>query len=89
MKAIMIVDIPDNCNKELLSKTPASITFNHGTYKTLLYVEGYLKPMPQKKDAFEECMKLDMMTTGKISEAIVWQVQGYNTCIDEILGDTE
>lgn len=90
MKAIMIVDIPDNCNKSLLSKTPASITFNHGTYKTLLYVEGYLKPMPQ------ELPTPYMMRQIQIAEGIQTEIppytedyqKGYNDCLGEILEET-
>ncbi len=60
MKAIMIVDIPDNCNRNLLFKTPVSIVFNYGTYKTLLYADGYLQPMPNEKEEKERIDYYDM-----------------------------
>ena len=96
MKAILIVDIPDN-----YQEFGSGIWYIEGDCLRIGYKDKYgwfdgwkwvgngmmaLKPLPQKKDAFEECMKFDMMT-GKVAEEIVWQVNGYNYCLEEILGE--
>ena len=93
MKAMLIVDIPDDVNVDINNLIVKDITFKDtssdlGITYTIHKPKISIKPMPQKKEAFEECMKFGMMTD-KISEAIVWQVQGYNYCIDEILGGEE
>lgn len=52
-----------------------------------------LKPMPQKKDFFEEYMKVDRSMCkqkfDKVQEELRHQILGYNYCIDEILGDND
>lgn len=47
-----------------------------------------LKPLPQKKDPFEEHMKVER-NERYISESLINQIRGYNFCIDEILGVEE
>lgn len=83
MKAIMIVDLPDNINVDLMCKTPVSLTFKHKSHIEILYASGYLKPMPQKKKLDED------LFLSKNFELEYVRFDGYNRCIDEILGKQE
>ena len=83
MKAIMIVNLPDKINVDKMCKTPVSLTFEHKSYKTILYADGYLKPLPQKKEI------TDAMIWNSKYESRAGYYGGYNDCIDEILGEEE
>ena len=74
MKAIILVDIPDYYN---LDDIRAYCSLHTQRGEILLKNGNYfdVKPLPEKMTA---------MTTG-----IIGYVQGYNACIDEILGETE
>ena len=87
MKAILVIDVDD----KYLGKEISFIKF---TDDNVIYLSGEeLKPMPQKKDFFEEYMKVDRSMCkqefDKVQEELRHQILGYNYCIDEILGDTE
>ena len=92
MKAILVIEMPENCNVCDLSNEV------HGNHENCLNHDFFitdkdfyvrpswcpLKPLPQKKEidktlefgGYENC----------IQEALA---RGYNACLDEITGETE
>ena len=84
MKAILVIDIPDDLKYE-------DLYFDGEIRYTSEFDRGYvflketgrclLKPMPQERDIFEQ--GYDEEDTRDISQ---WN-KGYNACIDEILGE--
>ena len=72
-KAIVIVDIPDDFK---FKKSYADIALVDGKHNMLKRI-AKVKPMPEKKDMFCE------------TSYILLENRGYNSCIDEILGEIE
>lgn len=83
VKAILVMDMPSGCINCKLYDYPPSRCFVNGKFQNNIS-EDYkpdwcpLKPAPEKKDE----NKIYTMTQ-------LYRAQGYNACIDEILGDKE
>lgn len=87
MKAILVIDIPDNLKYEdlylegrILYRTKKDIVLKF--LKELSMCS--LKPMPQKKEVKGDFYKQREIAT-EMNDLIDFD-KGYNTCIDEILG---
>lgn len=87
MKAILVVDIPDDYEEYgsgvwcVVGDDLRIVYEEDGSlmeYKYIDYDIAQLKPMPKKKNPLDDCG----MFHGK-------GIQGWNACIDEILGETE
>ena len=91
MKAILVIDMPKNCItcRYRFSKWNEEVGTFHicSICDERLREEDFgdnradfcpLKPLPQKKNPLDDCG----MWNGK-------GIQGYNACIDEILGEEE
>ena len=86
MKAILVVDIPDELEYE-------ELYFDGEIRYTSEFDKGYvflketgrclLKPMPQKKN------KKDIVIKGKTAEILEARFEGWNDCLDEILGEEQ
>ena len=77
VKAILVIEMPENCDKCRIRCEHYYSAYKNGTTKSIKPDSCPLKPMPEKKEPDKQSIK-------KHFEAI-----GYNTCIDEILGDKE
>ena len=71
MKALMLVDLPDNINVDLMCKTRVSLTFHYPTSIQILYADGYLKSMPREMAVENRWYSEDF-------------AKGYNQCLYEI-----
>ena len=75
MKAIFMVDV----DKDELGEAVATITSNGITF----FAEGTIKPMPTKEDLDSDEI------AAYLDRGHDWAYKdGWNACIDEILGDT-
>ena len=74
MKAILVIDV-DNIDIENTQATYIELQCNSQT-KQISLINHWLKPMPKELEP-------------AISEKYVDYCQGFNDCIDEILGETE
>ena len=94
MKAILVIDMPDHLNSinngilkpiGTVGKLEIGYGSDDGEMIRFEFIDtdgALLKPMPQKKD------------TGILEGTVLGQVEqlvfeGWNRCIDEILGETE
>ena len=78
MKAILVIDVDEiDLNTDIIS-----IEFANGT---TYCCNKRLKPMPKRKLALFNPNHCDMEEEIKI----IQEINGYNRCIDEILGETE
>ena len=75
MKALMLIDV----DKDEIGEATATITSNGITF----FAEGIIKPMPTKKDLDTDERVYLQRGHDKIYK------EGWNDCIDEILGETE
>lgn len=73
MKAILVINAPDNINFEKLER--ARISFYNKDTGNFIYRNARLKPMPKR---FEPTIMTDYC---------LGNADGWNACIDEILGD--
>lgn len=91
MKAILIIDKPENCKLIDTQNKCRGCAFYYENKddKMSCYIDDYikdckgscpLKPLPQKKYVNEEIAKYDCEYDEQI---------GWNDCIDEILGEEE
>lgn len=87
MKAILVIDMPDNINVDKMCKTPVSLTFQLQSCKQIMYEDGYLRLMLQKKDLRDYAEKIG--ADFNLQTRIMDYMNGYNKCIDEILGEEE
>ena len=83
MKAILVVDVDEDIENYEATVWKATIwkkdPFSAGQYN---YIgKYYLKPMPQKRILPKE------MVEGTNYGEEPWFTDGYNACIDEILGE--
>ena len=83
MKAILIVDIPDDYN---IAEIRVNIQANCYGEEILDWRNQTLIPMPKKLDATEISMQCGKY---EVSDKLVYQVEGYNRCIERILGEAE
>lgn len=78
MKAILVIDMPDGCDKCPIAEMRWSVNGEN-----ICYRHCPLRPLPQKKNS--------IIHQGKINKEIPIEFlekaanQGYNACIDEIL----
>lgn len=86
MKAILVIDVNDDTD---FSLAKADVTMQEDSYGLLLGNVGKkwhqnisLKPMPKKKE-LDRTVKYGGMPTHTMYSI----AEGYNACIDEILGD--
>ena len=90
MKAILLIDIPDDvydCYQNWSVTSNDEIELRYEEDGSLMHFMNLgmnleLKPMPEKKELNE--FKYRMLVNG---EQIFSEDIGYNKCIDEILGD--
>ena len=79
MKAILLIDVPDNTEFDKDYRLTGLLLANEYAENVgIEFKDARLKPMPQKKNPLDDCG----MFNGK-------GIQGYNACIDEILGEKE
>lgn len=78
MKAILVVDLPNNVNMDRVIQTPVTLSFDLGGIKQLMFADGYLKPMPQKK---EETFAYWIARGCNDPESYI---NGWNACLKEI-----
>ena len=95
MKAILVIELPENLNKAI-DEIRVDIKANLYGNELLDWRNQVLKPMPQKKDIsfnelhFEEWYIKKGCTHGWkdfVKEKITEYNMGYNNCIDELLGE--
>ena len=86
MKAILIIDdIPEEWFKDNLSCTFQLLYYPNGEMKELgISGKHHLKPLPQKKD-----INIAEKKKGFYEIYTKNYVQGWNECLDEILGEKE
>lgn len=80
MKAILILDVNDDTDLS----SEADVIIDNGDFH--LETKVFLKPMPEELDATEiaiQCGKYE------VSDKLVYQVEGYNWCIKQILWEEE
>lgn len=88
MKAILVVDLPDDVNMDRVIQTPVALSFSLGDgIKQIMFADGYLKPMPKKPNPVD--MELEPYI--KPSDAEKWEFYciGFNDALKEITGETE
>lgn len=80
MKAILVIDIPDGADtKDIKIGGDGNIYINRkGDRSSIIGNIRNIKPMPEKNT-------WDITKNGHVTE----YAEGYNACIDEILGETE
>lgn len=86
MKAVVIVDVPDDIADAYENLTVdyflygEPIEYDKSFKENIIYVEDVkLRPLPQKKWHEE----------GRENECEEWMKNGWNDCIDAITGETE
>ncbi len=84
MKAILIVDMPNECDECPLQDGEKCYA-RQDWISTISNWKCPLKPMPQKKDLRDYAEKIG--ADFNLQTRIMDYVNGYNKCIDEILGD--
>lgn len=92
MKAILVIDVNDDINFE---EARVNITMQEDSITHLIKGDEYsakkwydnvkLKPMPTKKSAVFDANCCDIEEEIKI----IREIDGYNRCIDEMLGEEE
>lgn len=92
MKAILVVDLPKNCGDcpcihDEMWKCQADKQFREGTYFDGRPSWCPLKPMPEKKNTD----KLQGFGNSQIlwMDKVIYQNEGWNACLEEIMGETE
>lgn len=84
MKTILVIDIPDDYYEEYKDWTvnyDLRFDNNEGATESLKYVEDVkLKPLPEKFTREDYSISEDTE---------IAYYEGYNACIDEILGENE
>ena len=86
MKAILVVNLPyaEINAKDCIAKVEIGGIKNNFFYKDCGFIR--LKPMPQKKEVLIEKLKNN---SSSICYSDCRFVDGWNACLDEILGDTK
>ena len=89
MKAILVIDMPDNCAScpLLLMWVCMPKRQEMGIAMTEIGRPSWcpLKPMPTKKVPIFDANNFDK----EEEEKILWEINGYNRCIDEITGEVD
>lgn len=81
MKAILVIEVDDNTDFETARATVHMPFHTEVSSTTILYPNVKLKPLPEKRGYVEVNMKeMELMMN--------MQVDGWNRCIDEILGES-
>lgn len=91
MKGILVINMPTMCSNCILEQNGV---INHKSYSYcgasgITTKHGYLlkdcplKTLPQKKN------KKDIVIKGRTAEILEARFEGWNDCLDEILGETE
>lgn len=100
-KAILVIDeMPKDCGDCILCQLDGVYVcrrtrqiLDRNVYEKTINRYCPLKYLPQKKDFFEEYMKVDRnmreQEFDKVQEELRNQIIGYNYCLDEILGEQE
>ena len=81
MKAVFVIDV----DKDELGKAFATITAEENDIS--FFARGVIRPLPQKKNT----SKLQGFGNTQIvwTDRIIHQNEGWNDCLDEIVGETE
>ena len=92
-KGIIIIDIPNLESHEIdsydmVADLKVKSLVLGGERYNCEFENVIVRPLPQKKNPFEEHMKVES-NERYISETLINQIRGYNYCLDEILGGTE
>lgn len=82
MKAILVIDLPDNLNKAI-DEIRVDIKARLYGDEILDWRNQSLKPLPHKKNKIKELPQY----TKEYEAYCKGEVDGYNQCIDEILGE--
>lgn len=77
MKAIVLVDIPEDDALDMLSPFNTKVTLDYGD--KVLELSGEVRAIPEKKEPIKDIY----WTETEIRK--IGEVKGYNECIDEIL----
>lgn len=80
MKAVLVIDMPDNLDIPLEDIKAGITVSSKDVRKSMLYLKYKnveLRPLPQKKGQYANDYGYNMMA------------QGWNACLDEITGETE
>lgn len=78
MKAIILVDIPEDGVHDMLSPYETKISLDYAD--KVLYLNGKIRPIPEKKELY-----LEQLEEGYSLENMYGF--GRNECIEEILGE--
>ena len=76
MKAIVLIDIPEDNSLDMSSPFNTKVTLDYGD--KILELSGNVCEIPQKKDETKSDWFYEQMASA--------YAQGYNKCIDDILG---
>ena len=80
MKAILVVDLLGDYNLDEL-KAYVEVSFKDNNQILCGLFNKELKPLPQKKN------NKDIVIKGRTAEILEARYEGWNDCIDEILGE--
>ena len=84
MKAVLVVDIPDDIAVEELTAYVEMFSTIPAHYKELRYDSVGVRPLPKRK------LVLEHIKNGSVLNAkATYEADGWNDCIDELLGNTE
>ena len=89
MKALLIIDLPNDANiEELDADYQVYLTDEDCNYKKVAgEMSVKLKPMPEQKDVFT---KENNKSSNVIGDMFKYAyARGWNECLDEIMGETE
>ena len=86
MKAILVFDVDEFTYEAINDYFTGVIDLHLGNDKFIDFEDVILQPMPQKLNATEIAIEIEKF---KVDDKLMYQVEGWNRCIDEILGDTE
>ena len=82
MKAILLIDVPDNTDFDKDYRLTGLLLANEYAENVgIEFKDARLKPMPEKKNT-DSSLKYT-------NEPMQYRREGYNQCIDEILGEEE
>lgn len=84
MKAILVIDVDDNTDFEFYDVRVWCYNKTTGLHKW--YQNVQLKPMPKKQKEVEDTEYI-YEDEDRMASCIVGQIEGWNSCIDEILGE--
>lgn len=102
MKAILVINMPTSCEDCPCYDQEVGTCRASDTWKTNIRNNCPLKPLPEKIEVkvntFDDIMHTEFQLTDVIADKITAKIRfetdklvalGYNSCLDDIMGETE